>query len=204
MTIAVNSVAVTQEAADHASIGLRVEGMSTLLPDSIIFKLLLSSLETDWKCMLSPWWFQESSIRKMLIAARDHREYAHVSLNNAACMQAREDAALSKTWGKSGSNYILVGKVIAPVRFLWGAPKSVGSEKATSTIAQGLHNGSNIADLERIPNPLCVQFYIPGMSDPKIAVQCIAPQGRFKFAHSEELATGNIDAFLTRIKSRSR
>jgi hypothetical protein len=200
MSLAANGAELTQTAADDASSGLRVEGTNTLEPGSYLFKLVERADVPDEKCMLSPWWFQESVVRKLLINARDSREYPGITLNNAACRQAREDAALSTTWLGSGSNYLLVGKVIAPVSFIWGAPRAVGLASSNESRATGLSAGSNVESIERIPNPLCVQFYLPGMRDPKMALKCISPQGKFKFSHSEELAAGDVEGFLRKIK----
>lgn len=203
MSFAVNGAELTQIAADDASTGLRIEGSSLLEPGSYIFKLVERVDKPDTECILSPWWFQESSIRKLLIDARDHREHAGISLNNAACKQAREDAALSTTWPGSGSSYVLVGKIIAPVSFIWGAPKPVGLVTGNMPYATGLNTGSNVDSIELSPNPLCVQFYLPGMRNPKLALKCISPQGKFKFSHSEELVAGDIEGFLRKIKGGS-
>ncbi|WP_322060448.1 hypothetical protein [Paraburkholderia sp. J63] len=200
MSHTANGADLTQAAADDASRGLRIEGTHTLESGSYLFRLVERADTPDAGCISSPWWFQESTIRKILLKARDHCEYAGIALNNAACKQAREAAALSATWAGSGANYLLVGKIIAPVAFIWGAPKPVGLERENAPAATGLNTGATIESIECVPNPLCVQFYLPGMRDTRMASKCISPQGRFKFSHSPELAEGDIEGFLRKVK----
>jgi hypothetical protein len=197
---AVNASELTPAAKQDASRGLRDEGTLVLWPGSFLFKLVERADKSDSDLMLSPWWFQEAAIRKILVDARDQRNNSGITLNNAACMQARENAGLSRMWNGSGANYLLVGKVIGPVEVIWGAPKPVGVLTGGDDSTSGLETGSNIESIEIIPNPLCVQFYLPGMRNHLIARKCISPKGKFKFAHSAELASGDIEGFLRTVK----
>lgn len=200
MTTGINSSAFTNVAKADAERGLREEGTTILWAGSFLFKFVQRADIPDEVSLLSPWWFQESAIRRILIKARDHRSNEGITLNNATCLQASEDAGLSKNWKNCGANYILVGKVIGPVKVIWGAPKPVGVEMTKSGFTSGLEFRSDVESIEIIPNPQCVQFYVPGMRNPNVARKCITPKGKFKFTHSEELASGKIEEFLNRIK----
>jgi hypothetical protein len=200
MATATNAGEFTQKAKDDAGRGLREEGTTIIWPGSFLFKFVERADIPDKISMLSPWWFQESAVRRVLLKARDHRSNAGITLNSAACVQAREDAGLSKTWDGAGANYILVGKVISPVKVIWGTPQPVGVQNAAHGGTSGLQDGSDVESIEIIPNPQCVQFYVAGMRDPLMARKCIAPKGKFKFSHSEELASGMVEEFLTKIK----
>ena len=165
-------------------------------PGAVLFRFLKRSDVRDADCIGSPWWFQGSVIRKVLSAARDGAGGA-----NSPAMHATKKAALSQSWADSGANYLLCVKVTAPISVLWGPPRSIG-KAAGSRRVSGLLDGANVDEVEVVPDPQCVQFYIPGMWEPKVASRAVKVLSRTKFKHSVELEQGEVEAFLRRVSEK--
>ena len=145
---------VNEASATSASTGMRIEGVMNFWPGAVLFRFLKRSDVRDADCIGSPWWFQGSVIRKVLSAARDGAGGA-----NSPAMHATKKAALSQSWADSGANYLLCVKVTAPISVLWGPPRSIG-KAAGSRRVSGLLDGANVDEVEVVPDPQCVQFYI--------------------------------------------
>jgi hypothetical protein len=191
---AINGAYVNEAAHEDAQNGMRVEGVDCVNPGTMLFRFVQRADVKDEDYVASPWWFQLSTVRKVLEAARaGHRDSERVS------DQATRMAALSSTWDRSGANYLLAAKVSAPLAFFWGPPCSVGKTSGNQKKASGLKSGSSIAELEVVPDPRCVQFYVPGMSDKALARKALRVASRTKFKHSIDLANGDIDVFLARL-----
>jgi hypothetical protein len=173
---------------------MRIEGEDCLRPGSMLFRFVQRADVSDREYVSSPWWFQISAVRKILQAARSgHRG------SDKADEQVSRMAALSQTWDRSGANYLLAAKVTAPIIFYWGAPKPVGKRRAEQGLASGLSNGESVTQIEIVPDPRCVQFYVPGMKKKELARKAFRVSSRTKFTHSVDLAKGEIEVFLKRI-----
>ena len=161
-TTAVNEAYVNEESREFASKDMRVEGASSFQPGTVLHRFVLRADVADRSYIASPWWFQTSAVRKILESARSrHRG------DSTADGQASKGAGLSKTWDdkkapaarQSGSQYLLTVKTFATLTFFWGAPRAVGLAQAGDKLATGLQSGSDIADIEVVPDPRCVQFF---------------------------------------------
>ena len=188
---ALNHAFVNHDARTAAERGMRVEGIDQLAAGALLYRFVQRADVRDDTCSASPWWFQQSAVRRILEAARmGHRG------EDSVAGQAARMAALSATWPRSGANYLLAAKARAPLAFFWGAPRPVGKRSAAQTEATGLASGDDIHSLEHIPDPRCTQFFIPGLWDPALSGKAIRVVSRTKFSHSADLADGDIDTFL--------
>ncbi len=188
---ALNSCYVNETARQVAEGGMRVEGANDFSPGTVLFRFVQRADVADEVYISSPWWFQASSVRRILQAAREgHRGESQAS------GQASRMAALSSTWARSGAHYLLAARVIAPVTFLWGAPRAVGMRNSGDERASGLDSGSVVAEIEIVPDPRCVQLFLPGMQDASLARKAVSVISRTKMKHSEALAEGEIEVFL--------
>ena len=180
----------------HACGGLRIEGTTVLQPLTILHRFVARADVSNEVYVASPWWFQASAVRKVLEAARSgHRD------DFTAQGQASKGAGLSEKWKQeepckvqSGSHYLLTVKTIAPLVTFWGAPRAVGAVVGRPKEASGLKFEDDVAEVEVVPDPRCVQFYIPGMRD--IAFKAVAVVSKTKMKHSTDLAGGDIEVFL--------
>ena len=192
---AVNGAYVNESAHQDAETGMRVEGLDYMNPGTMLFKFVQRADVKGEDYAASPWWFQVSAVRKVLQAARaGHRG------SDSASDQATRMAALSSTWERSGANYLLAAKVAAPLAFFWGSPRSVGKTTPGQKKATGLQGGSSVEELEVVPDPRCVQFYVPGMSDKAMARKAVRVASRTKLKHSVDLANGDIEVFLASLR----
>ncbi|TXH95314.1 MAG: hypothetical protein E6Q73_15000 [Pseudorhodobacter sp.] len=186
-----NSCYVNETTREVAESGMRVEGVSDFLPGTALFRFVQRADVADAIYISSPWWFQASSVRRILEAARaGHRG------ESLASVQASRMAALSSTWARAGAHYLLAARVIAPVTFLWGAPRAVGRVSPGQTAASGLHSDVMIEEVEIVPDPRCVQLFLPGMENPALSRKVVSVISRTKMRHSEALAEGEIEVFL--------
>lgn len=188
---ALNSCYVNQGVWEKAEGGMRVEGVNDFSPGTVLFRFVQRADVADETYISSPWWFQASAVRRILQAARaGHRSESQAS------GQASRMAALSSTWAGSGAHYLLAARVIAPITFLWGAPRAVGKVQADQKVASGLNSESAVAEIEIVPDPRCVQLFVPGMWDKSLARKAVSVISRTKMKHSEALADGEIEVFL--------
>lgn len=191
----INSAFVDEASAARASRGLRIEGVTEFWPGAILYRFFQRSDTRDADCIKSPWWFQGSSIRRILSAARDG-----AGGSSSVATQAARKAGLSEAWADSGANYLLCARVAAPISVLWGPPRPIG-KLVGSDVVSGLADGADVDEVEVVPDPLCVQFYVPGMWQPEIAAKAVRIRSRTKFKHALELEQGEIEAFLRRVSA---
>lgn len=191
----VNNAFINQEAWKSAGEGMRVEGLTLVNPDFRLFKFIQNSTSRDADLIKSPWWFQAPEVRNILNDARYHS-----SGISTPSEQAKQSAGISSTWLSAGTNYILAARTFAPIRVLWGTPKPIGSVTPGSKVS-GLESGQEISDIEIIPDPECVQFFIPGSW--KIANRFLSIQSRTKLDNNEFLLAGDIEGFINQISRKS-
>lgn len=189
----INSTYINKASRTSASKGMRVEGEMSIWPGAVLFRFLQRADVRDADCVGSPWWFQASVIRKVLNAARDG-----AGAENRPALHATRKAGLSKSWARSGANYLLCAKVTAPISLYWGPPRPIGTSAGSQTVS-GLCGGGDVDEIEVVPDPQCVQFFIPGMWEPKVASRAVKVLSRTKFKHSVELEQGEVEAFLRRV-----
>lgn len=188
---ALNSCYLDKAAWDEARSGMRVEGEGGFSPGTVLFRFVLRPDVANQEYISSPWWFQASAVRLILQAARaGHRG------ESLASGQASRMAALSSTWVGSGAHYLLAARVIAPITFLWGAPRAVGKVQADQKAASGLKSESAVVEIEIVPDPRCVQLFVPGMRDKSLARKAFSVISCTKMEDSEALAGGEIEVFL--------
>lgn len=187
-----NSTFVTDANAQRAAKGMRIQGMHELMPGGTLYRFVQRADLPAEKLLSSPWWFQAQAVRQVLTAAREgHRGDDTVS------GQAARMAGLSKSWAGSGAHYLLAARVIGPLSVLWGTPLPIGTSPGSSGVS-GLA-GDQATGIEIVPDPRCVQFYAPGMWDKSVYWKTVTVLSCTKFKHSEELADGEIEAFLSRV-----
>jgi|GEM_PF-6704912 len=208
--MSVNDAYVNEASHEFASRGMRVEGTAHIDPGTVLHRFVLRADVADCIYVANPWWFQASAVRKILEAARQ----GHFG-DSTASGQATKGAGLSKTWKnnadtmeedkidktkESGSHYLLTVKTFASLTLFWGAPRAVGKADAKDKRAQGLQSGDDVAEIEVVPNPRCVQFFIPGMHE--IASKAVSVVSKTKLKHSTELAGGDVELFLRKVSGR--
>jgi hypothetical protein len=188
----INSPFVNEVNAQRASKGMRIQGIHELMPGGTLYRFVQRADLPTEKLLSSPWWFQSQAVRQILTAARSgHRGEDSVS------GQASRMAGLSKTWQSSGAHYLLAAKVIGPLSVLWGTPLPIGTAPGSNRVS-GL-DGDQATDIEVVPDPRCVQFYAPGMWDRSVYWKTLVVVSCTKFRHSQELADGEVEAFLARV-----
>jgi hypothetical protein len=189
---AINSTFVTDPFAQKASKGMRVQGVYELAPGARLYRFVQRGDLRREELLSSPWWFQGDAVRQVLLAARDgHRGDSTVP------GQAAKMAGLSSSWEGSGANYLLAARVIGPLSVFWGNPRSIGIAAPGDT-PTGL-TGGQATEIEMVPDPRCVQFYAPGMWEEAVFRKTAAVVSYTKFAHSEDLARGDVEVFLSKV-----
>lgn len=212
----------TQEISEHAGKGMYIEGTDIFAPCTIIYKFVESSEIKSAIQMASPWWFGESTLRKVLLNARDLRHLVDSFDAKAAAKTARENAALSKNWKNSegylmaGANYLLVGKLLSLTRCWYGKPKVVGVQHAVSEaekklIEEGKYYSKvnpvfgidgymdTVGYIELIPDPRCTQLYFPGMRE--IANRLVIAKKRVRLRNNIDLNNGEIETFIMNMRT---
>jgi len=185
-----------QDATQRAAQGMRIQGSTQISVGAVLFRFVADAVTSDQVCVKSPWWFQSSAVRQILIAARQgHRgDYSSAS-------QARKRAALSDTWIGSGANYLLSAKLLEPLQVLWGVGRPIGTKSGHQGTV-GLDGAGEVTEIETVADSQCVQFFIPGMWLPDIALKAVQVIARSNLAENPELEQGEIELFLAHASGR--
>jgi hypothetical protein len=72
----------------------------------------------------------------------------------------------------------------------------VGKVQADQKAASGLKSESAVVEIEIVPDPRCVQLFVPGMRDKSLARKAVSVISCTKMEDSEALAGGEIEVFL--------